>query len=180
MQEALIAAGVDVAGGADGVYGNDTMVAVAEYQRSDDDLQETGAVDVATARALGVYQDSTGQAPTTTAPATIMPKPSQVPVISASTDQTDNASGDGRTRWLLLPAAAVVAFAATVAGRRRYVVAQRAARRRARIHPATSPGRSIAELRRAGQLEGAQLPVDHSEDGQLGEPTAIEPAATAP
>ena len=57
VQEALIAAGVEVDGGADGVYGNDTMAAVAEYQRRNDALQETGAVDVATARSLGVYQD---------------------------------------------------------------------------------------------------------------------------
>ena len=33
VQEALIAAGVEVPGGADGVYGNDTMAAVAAYQR---------------------------------------------------------------------------------------------------------------------------------------------------
>ena len=57
VQEALVAAGIDVPGGADGVYGNDTMVAVAEYQRRNGGLQETGAVDVATARSLGVYED---------------------------------------------------------------------------------------------------------------------------
>ena len=57
VQEALIAAGVEVDGGADGVYGNDTMAAVAEYQRRNDALQETGAVDIATARSLGVYQE---------------------------------------------------------------------------------------------------------------------------
>ena len=39
------------------MYGNDTMAAVAEYQRRNDGLQETGAVDIATARALGVYED---------------------------------------------------------------------------------------------------------------------------
>ena len=57
VQTALITAGVEVRGGADGVYGNDTMVAVAEYQRRNDALQMTGAVDLATARSLGVYEE---------------------------------------------------------------------------------------------------------------------------
>ncbi len=57
VQEAIIAAGVELPGGADGVYGNDTMIAVADYQRLVGDLQVTGAVDVATARSLGVYSD---------------------------------------------------------------------------------------------------------------------------
>ena len=68
-EQALMAADVEVTGGADGVYGNDTMAAVAEYQRSDD-LQVTGVVDMATARALGVYREFTDEAPATRAPAT--------------------------------------------------------------------------------------------------------------
>ena len=61
VQEALVRAGVDVPGGADGVYGNDTMATVAEYQRRTDGLQATGAVDLATARSLGVYAGSRGR-----------------------------------------------------------------------------------------------------------------------
>jgi len=41
----------------------------------------------------------------------------------------------------------VLAVAAAVAARRRYVVTQRSARRWARVHPATSPRRSVADMR---------------------------------
>lgn len=72
VQAALIAAGVDLPGGVDGVYGDDTMVAVAAYQRRSGSLHETGAVDEDTARALGVYgkplefPSATTRAPATT------------------------------------------------------------------------------------------------------------------
>ena len=62
-----MASGIELAGGADGVYGDATMVAVAAYQRQRDDLNDTGAVDLATARALGVVEDPNAIAPTTTA-----------------------------------------------------------------------------------------------------------------
>ncbi|MAT04402.1 MAG: hypothetical protein CL424_05090, partial [Acidimicrobiaceae bacterium] len=67
-QAALIEAGIDVPGGADGVYGNDTMAAVAEYQRQVGDLQVTGAVDEATARSLGIYDEASEDVPPTTVP----------------------------------------------------------------------------------------------------------------
>jgi hypothetical protein len=174
VQQALIAADVEVAGGADGVYGNDTMAAVAEYQRSNDALQVTGAVDVATARALGVYQDSTDDPPATTAPAMTEPRSAQ----STTAEPVEPTANDNASMpsWLPITAAVIVALAAAVVGRRRYVVAQRSARRRARTHPATSPGRSVADMRRVGQHATASQPADPAHDAQTGEPTANEPA----
>ncbi len=155
VQEALVAAGVELDGGADGVYGNDTMAAVAEYQRRTDGLQETGAVDLATARSLGVYEDpeAAGEATTTTAPpATTVPAKEQAAATGGSAEPIDSAAG-GLPRWPLVAVSVViVALTAAVVTRRRYVVSQRAARRWSRVHPATSPRRSVADMRRAGEL----------------------------
>lgn len=182
VQEALIAAGVEVAGGADGVFGNDTMAAVAEYQRGND-LQVTGAVDVATARSLGVYRDPdavdettpTTASPATTVAATTLPSPPPAAARFESPEPTDRERG-GRPLGPLLAASMVVALAAGVAGRRRYVVAQRAARRWARVHPATSPRRSVADGRRAGELPPAPSPAGRIFDHQLDEPAASRSA----
>jgi peptidoglycan hydrolase-like protein with peptidoglycan-binding domain len=158
VQDALIAAGVEVRGGADGVYGNDTMAAVAEYQRATDGLQVTGAVDMATARSLGVIEDpdaveeatptTAPSAPTTAAAVTV---PAHGADTEASSESTGSASGS-MPRWSIVTALAVVVLAAAVVARRRHVVAQRAARRWARVHPATSPRRSVADMRRTGEL----------------------------
>ena len=111
VQDALIAAGVDVAGGADGVYGNDTMAAVAEYQRRNDGLQVTGAVDMATARSLGVYEDP--QTPSSEPrrrrrdrPTTVAdppPRRRESPP-SASPPNRPTATAAARPRWLLIAA----------------------------------------------------------------------------
>jgi peptidoglycan hydrolase-like protein with peptidoglycan-binding domain len=53
LQQALIAAGVTVRGGADGVYGNATAAAVSAFQQARG-LPATGTVDAATATALGL------------------------------------------------------------------------------------------------------------------------------
>lgn len=155
VQDALMTAGVDVPGGADGVYGNDTMAAVAEYQRAND-LQVTGAVDMATARALGVYEDATDEAPAT---ATAAPTTTVLgaPPSAASAGQTESIDDEGRRwlSWLVVTAATVAALATAVIGRRRFVVAKRSARRWARVHPATSPRRTVADLRRAGEYGDA-------------------------
>jgi peptidoglycan hydrolase-like protein with peptidoglycan-binding domain len=179
VQQALIAADVEVAGGADGVYGNDTMAAVADYQRSND-LQVTGAVDVATARALGVYQDSTDVAPATTAPAmppTSAPRPTASATIGGREEPTDSHNG-GLRPWILVTAAVGAALTAAVIGRRRYVLAQRSARRWARVHPATSPGRSVADMRRARQHATAGRTTGRSHSPQTEESTDIEVANT--
>jgi hypothetical protein len=156
VQEALIAAGIDVPGGADGVYGDSTMIAVAEFQRRNAALDETGAVDEATAIALGVHTDPEAPTTTTAGPSTTVAGAAPAaPDVASITPTAATASGGSRaTWWWPLAVAAVVlvvAFAALVA-RRRYVVAQRAARRWARVHPATSPHRSVADMRRAGEL----------------------------
>jgi peptidoglycan hydrolase-like protein with peptidoglycan-binding domain len=51
LQEKLIAAGVKVAGGADGIFGRGTQTAVAQFQKSHG-LPATGAADAATLAAL--------------------------------------------------------------------------------------------------------------------------------
>ena len=186
VQEALIAAGVEIPGGADGLYGNDTMAAVAEYQRRNDALQVTGAVDVATARSLGVRQDpnaadettTTTAPPATTLAATAVPVPAQAAAAGESPELTDS-DGGGLPRWLLVAATVVVVLAAAVMGRRRHVVAQRAARRWARVHPATSPRRSVADMRRAGEFPTSTGPTDRIYDHQLEQPTAVEEAEGA-
>jgi peptidoglycan hydrolase-like protein with peptidoglycan-binding domain len=181
VQEALIAAGVEVPGGADGVYGNDTMAAVAAYQRRHDGLQVTGAVDLATARSLGVYDEpgavnEASALPTTTVAATTLPLPARSAAGSETREPPD--TDGGLPRWPLVAASAVVALAAAVAGRRRYVVAQRAARRWARVHPATSPRRSVADMRRAGErpTTAETGPAGWIYDHELEEPAAVEPA----
>lgn len=171
VQVALVAEGVDLPGGADGVYGNDTMAAVAEYQRRHDGLLATGAVDMATARSLGVYEDpdAVAESPSTTAAATttIATTPAATTTVAtagAVTNTTPNEAQAspaaaaprsdrvGIAGWPLAAALALVVLAAAVAGRRRYVVARRAERRQARVHPATSPRRSVADMRLAGLL----------------------------
>ncbi len=155
VQDAIQAAGIDVPGGTDGVYGNDTMAAVAEFQRRDDDLQVTGAVDIATARALGVFSEDAEPAPAPGPPADAPVAPADVPV--GGVDTPSIAASDvrsGPSNWLVV-GAIVAGLALAVVARRRYVVAQRAARRRARVHPAASPHRSVADLRRSGALPPA-------------------------
>ena len=184
VQEALIAEGVQVAGGADGVYGNDTMTAVAAFQRRIGGLQVTGAVDVATAASLGVYDnpdaaaETTATTPTdTAAPTATAPLPAQ----AATAEPAEPAENEDRAlpRWPLVAAAGVVvALAAVLLGRRRYVVAQRGARRWARVHPATSPRRSIADLRRAGEFPPATSPAGRIYDHQLEQPTAVDATST--
>ena len=161
VQQALLDAGVDLQGGADGIYGNDTMFAVAEYQRRNEPLQVTGAVDLATARALGMFGDADESA---TAP----PMAPAGPPASVETRRTDAVVAPPPTParsslrpWLLGATAAVGALALGVALRRRHVVTQRAARRWARVHPATSPHRSVADLRRTGRLPTDASPPAH-------------------
>jgi len=70
LQKALIAAGVWVAGGADGVFGQATKTAVANFQRWNG-LEATGTVTPATRKALGLDGGSPVAAPASpSAPAT--------------------------------------------------------------------------------------------------------------
>ncbi len=157
VQSALVAGGIEVPGGVDGVYGNDTMAAVAEYQRDAGDLQVTGAVDAATARALGVYDEPTAEetsVASTAAPAAAADDPvGQTPAAESAAAPVPATSGG--VGWPAALALVAVALAIAVVARRRYVVAGRRARRWARVHPATSPHRSVADARRDGRLPAA-------------------------
>ena len=157
VQDALIAEGVEVPGGADGVYGNDTTAAVAAYQRATDGLQVTGAVDMATARSLGVIADSNAVAevtPTTASPAptTVAPVTAPTPDAGIESSSEPTESDGALPRGLIVAALVIFVLAAAVVARRRQVVAQLASRRWARVHPATSPRRTVADVRRTGEL----------------------------
>jgi hypothetical protein len=124
----------------------------------------TGAVDIATARSLGVYDDPESDeavAPSTTASpspaiaATTVAAPAQAAGVDDPAEPST--AGGGVPRWPLVAGLTVVACTAAVAGRRRYVVGQRAARRWARVHPATSPRRSVADMRRPGEAAKVEL-----------------------
>ncbi|MBA3289127.1 MAG: peptidoglycan-binding protein [Acidimicrobiia bacterium] len=189
-QEALIAASIEIPGGADGVYGNDTMAAVAEFQRRNDALQLTGAVDMDTARSLGVLPDpevadetATTAPPATAVAATTVPVPAPAAAVGESPEPIDSDDAQqmmGMPRWLLVAASVVVVLAGAVVGRRRYVAVQRAARRWARVHPATSPRRSVADLRRAGEFPTATDPPGRIYDHQLEQPTVEAAEAASP
>ncbi|MFK8024746.1 MAG: peptidoglycan-binding protein [Ilumatobacter sp.] len=139
VQQAVIDAGVDLAGGADGVYGNDTMAAVAEYQRRVGDLQVTGAVDLSTARALGVFDDDAeggGEDPSVGDDAAAPVPESTVPVLEPVDDLAERPSAPGSepdttSRWWTV-AALIVSLGGLVALRRRQVVTRRRARQRQR------------------------------------------------
>ncbi|MGK0276391.1 MAG: peptidoglycan hydrolase-like protein with peptidoglycan-binding domain [Ilumatobacter sp.] len=64
VQRALIAAGIPVAGGADGNYGPATRAAVVSFQSSKG-LAQSGEIDTATAGALGVSTPATPATPAT-------------------------------------------------------------------------------------------------------------------
>ena len=155
VQEALLAADIELAGGADGVFGNDTMAAVAEYQRRSGTLQVIGAVDVATARALGVYEDSEGAdeatsttvSPTTIAPSTV-PAPAQAAAAGDTTESSTSHSGGLSVP--VITALAVVALAAVLVGRRRYVGRQAVGA----TLGARSPGDVAASVRRRHAADG--------------------------
>jgi len=183
VQDAVLAAGVEVPGGADGIYGNDTMAAVAEYQRRHGGLQVTGALDLATARELGVYVDpdeEAASAPEVAGQALDAPS-AAVPVPGAARAATDfptdagSAFGVRGVSPVLVAIAIVAVLGLAVVARRRHVVRQRNARRRARVHPAASPHRSVADLRRSGALPPS---------GPVGDPVANEaegvPAGRSP
>lgn len=169
VQAALVASGVELPGGVDGVYGDSTMIAVAEFQRRHGGLTVTGAVDRATAAALGVWTDPDAPPSTTVAPTGGDAVPAAAGDARGASDDVvfRVAVGDGgpRVPWALVAGTALLAgLAAAVVARRRQVVARRRARRWARVHPSTSPGRSVADLRRAGRLPPRPPIDDHERD----------------
>lgn len=145
VQQAVVDAGVDLAGGADGVYGNDTMVAVAEFQRRAGDLQVTGAVDLATAEALGVLEDDAP--PAEVGARTDAPSATSLPSTRSAEADPGGTVTDERIRdetgttlnWPVLTAL-VAGLVGGVALRRRRVVARRATRRSERLAATATRG----------------------------------------
>lgn len=145
VQQAIADAGIDLAGGADGLYGNDTMFAVAEFQRQAGDLQVTGAVDIATARALGVFDDADDDTspeadPTVQEPIPTVLQPAESAAVEPVADGVDGQrSGDAGSIpiWPIISVLTAGLIAAVVL-RRRHVVARRAARRSERRQAATA------------------------------------------
>jgi hypothetical protein len=117
-------------------------------------------VDPEAAEAVATTSAATTAAPTTTAAAAT----SAVPLAAASTVGSSGVP----MRWVLGAVGVVVAvLAAATALRVRHVAARRSERRWARVHPATAPGRSVADLRRTGELPAVPA-----------EPAAPRPTAT--
>jgi peptidoglycan hydrolase-like protein with peptidoglycan-binding domain len=79
VQRALIAAGIPVAGGADGKYGPATRAAVISFQSSKG-LAQSGEIDTATAGALGGSATATPSTPAKSTPATSTPATSTMVV----------------------------------------------------------------------------------------------------
>ncbi len=141
VQQAIIDAGIDVPGGADGAFGYDTMAAVAEYQRQAGDLLVTGAVDLETARLLGVYDDGTGAdeiEPDPLSDAPLVEVANDVETVAAVASVSlggEVSSGGAVIAWLTRIATVIALLVAAVALRRYQVVS----RRRTRVRPPTPP-----------------------------------------
>ena len=116
VQQALLDAGVTTVGVADGEYGEVTADAVAEFQQ-DRGLTVTGAVDEATATALGVHGKTTVPAPT---PAVQVVEPVAQPItVSVSVPVPDERGPSTGLVLGLALAAAVIAAAVLLAQHRR-------------------------------------------------------------
>jgi peptidoglycan hydrolase-like protein with peptidoglycan-binding domain len=124
VQQALLAAGIDLHGGVDGTFGTATAQAVATFQRQKD-MDVTGVVDQRTAIALGIRPDPRNPVPSTTVPAAEQAVPGTPP---PSTDGGRPSSASD-TEWTV-PALVVIAFNAALA---LYVRSRLGARRRNRL-----------------------------------------------
>ena len=174
VQQAILDVGIDVPGGADGVFGYDTMASVAEYQRQAGDLQVTGAVDVATARTLGVYDDAQED----DVVAAEIPVDELAVVVSNVVEQTTPPSmvrfvgtvsdGGGALTWLGRGLVVVAVLALLVALRRRHVVNMRRERRMQRQGlraPSGDDGPAHLGAQIGGFSAVNDVPLD---DGQIG------------
>lgn len=99
LQNALIATGLSVRGGADGVFGAGTAAAVSAFQ-SARGLAATGTVDITTAIALGIAPASaanpTNAAPTTTTPVSTAPS-TTAPVTTTPVNSVPSTSAPATT-----------------------------------------------------------------------------------
>ena len=101
LQQALIAAGVALRGGADGVFGSSTLNGVLAFQRSRG-LPATGKVDAATAAALGL---APMDPPAASAPVaiTLEAKPVQGPCYYGDTWGAARRSAGSTSAWTSSP-----------------------------------------------------------------------------
>jgi len=81
-QRVVMAAGIYLRGGADGIYGSYTMAAVKVYQ-SRQGLPVTGAVDEATARAMGLCTSSAPTTPVASGAWTVVQRGQRGPAVAA-------------------------------------------------------------------------------------------------
>ena len=154
VQQALTDAGVPIVGGADGVYGELTAQAVAEFQRTRS-LTATGIVDEPTAVSLGVD----GRERTEPPPA--LPVAGASIASAPSPDVAGADSTEGRQSFRLAPS---LPFAASVAvlGAAALLV-----RRRRRTPPAAEPSQESVSLvaedpDEVGMI--ARQPYDHQQE----------------
>jgi hypothetical protein len=125
VQQALLAAGIDLHGGVDGAFGVATAQGVAAFQRQKD-LDVTGVVDQRTAIALGIRRDPRNAVPSTTVPAAAERAVPGTPPPSTDGGRPTRASDTG---WTVV-ALVVIGFNAALA---LYVRSRLGARRRNRL-----------------------------------------------
>jgi peptidoglycan hydrolase-like protein with peptidoglycan-binding domain len=101
VQQALVAAGIDIQGGVDGAFGLATAEAVVTFQRQRG-LALTGAVDEATAVALGMRKASTDPTPTTTVAVGDETAAPATPAPASGASPSDAGSLTRNLPWLML------------------------------------------------------------------------------
>jgi peptidoglycan hydrolase-like protein with peptidoglycan-binding domain len=149
VQQALVAAGIGLPGGADGTFGQATANAISTFQRQKG-LDMSGVVDQATAIALGIRGAPASGPPTTTAAAPAPDSATAGPLRPSASELLPTGGGD-RTRNL--PWVALVAVNAVLAlyVRRRI----RAARRQRSLSEARSNEASVGERTGRGERRTA-------------------------
>ena len=100
LQQALIALGVPVRGGADGVFGAGTAAAIGTFQTGRQ-LPATGQLDLPTAIALGLAPGSPPVTPTSASPTAPSPTPTTPPAPAAASNAMPKAGERGENVALL-------------------------------------------------------------------------------
>jgi peptidoglycan hydrolase-like protein with peptidoglycan-binding domain len=113
VQKALIAAGVPVAGGADGIFGAATTRAIASFQKAQN-ISATGRLDQQTAIALGVMAPPVAVAVAPAPSAT--PAPAASPASSSSAHVTALPQRGHRSNDVVIVQSALIAAGVVVKG----------------------------------------------------------------
>ncbi len=162
-QEALLDAGVNSVGGADGVYGQQTAAAVSEFQE-EQGLTVNGAVDAQTAAALGLHELAESEKPaepvqepaatTPAEPEVAVEAPAGVQVASVDTSTVDDSGGSRSTALLAVIPVALLALAVFNGRRRGQRLASRGPQRRTapggQRHPQPAQQRRLAAVPEPG------------------------------